>query len=78
MRSDIRPYPLRGAFVQVNALLTIESIVESIPGEDGWWKSGSQTDFLKAAKRLYALGMPLKEIESFLTELYVAVENCLS
>lgn len=50
--------------------------IETIPGEDGWWKSSSKDRYESLAKDLITKGFSEDEVIGILEEAYWAAANC--
>ena len=56
--------------------MALRKALETIPGEDGWWKSGSQRAFEKNAIDLVKHGYSPTEAYWFLEGVYGSVAEC--
>ncbi len=54
----------------------LQKRIAAIPGEDGWWSSGSEEDYMELAKELLSLGMTEERVVDFLDLAYWAAANC--
>lgn len=59
-----------------DAKMSLKDAIAIIPGEDGWWKSGSQDDFARLANELLENGFSAERTLYFLCEAYMAVADC--
>lgn len=59
-----------------NAVQTLEQAIAAIPGDDGWWSSGSEKVYVSMAKELMGKGFTQKEAVEFLTHAYVCAARC--
>ena len=50
--------------------MQIETLVDSIAGEDGFWKKSTRACYLDAARTLLSLGMGETDVINFLEKLY--------
>lgn len=55
---------------------TFKERVRQIPGEDGWWKRGSESTFLALGVDLMKNGFSEDEAIEFLESAYWAVARC--
>ena len=55
---------------------TLEEAIAAIPGEEGWWKSGSEEHYYKAAEELIEKGFSEAEAVEFLSGLYFSAADC--
>ena len=54
----------------------LEWKIEEIPGEDGWWRPSSHSEFRQTALLLVQAGIPEKTVIGILERMYWAVANC--
>ncbi len=55
--------------------MDIEDIIETIPGEGGWWESDSEEKYREACQLLIRFNMSDHDIANLLSELYWAAVN---
>lgn len=55
---------------------SMRASVETIPGEEGFWKSSSERIYLEYAQILLDKGFNEEEVEDILSSLYYAAANC--
>lgn len=56
--------------------MTLKQRIKAIPGEEGWWKSGSEKAFYETAKQMIEKGFNEDETVDILEDLYGAVAEC--
>lgn len=53
----------------------LRTLIEAIPGDDGWWHSDGADVFVVLAEQLITRGIPQGEALAFLASAYAAVAN---
>lgn len=53
----------------------LESLIEDIPGQDGWWCTSTGDAFRKAADTMTKSGMTVEDIMSVLEGLHGAISS---
>jgi hypothetical protein len=57
-------------------LMPLREAIKKIPGEEGWWKSYSEEEYIKLATELLDNGFSAERTYHFLCEAYMAVAEC--
>lgn len=53
----------------------IAELVDTIPGDDGWWHMSTRETFINVAGTLVEAGFELDDVHAILSDLYVATAN---
>lgn len=61
---------------KIEVSYTFYSLVRTIPGADGFWKSRAELSYVSAGEKMVQAGMPEEQVLDILTELYWDTAEC--